>query len=483
MRRHSRPKAWWLVAAVFALTLFGQPVLAQTVTVTVNAPPNEAPLAIDETGTASLCASASLSTIPPYRTVVSGPVWSWTVVSVVPVPDPDNPSMPDPSEAHAWLSGTSSDSAEATLNDYFDTNGEWAMTVQAQATFTLDDGSTFSGTGTATVNGEAADNFGFRPKGDIVILNAPHTSTTAGSGTLSLPNTKVFPGQNLLLQLAFDDPDEARKNGGAYETFRAPLAWKGDYSVKIKLTNAKFTGGTDTEKTLTATRIGAGRFFLAGNDVAITTADPWAGDVKVVLEVTDTITIPDTVTLETGGTVNDLRDAVTTLTITWGKATAIPTTMDAKTQKPPDIGDTVTTNTLQVWYQFGPGPHPAYVGTPVMELFGACTSNLALTDLTPALQATHDPAWTLAQWNTYFFNSGNNVTFAIGTDDYIVDSHGGAIFGGKDPGLTAAGKGRTIYFDLPQTYQCPPGTAIGKAWTIRRQRTKDAEFQMRKWSP
>jgi hypothetical protein len=252
--------------------------------------------------------------------------------------------------------------------------------------------------------------------------------------------------------------------------------------VKITLTNAKFTGGTDTEKTFTATRTGPGTFFLRGNDVAITTDKPWAGDVKVKLEITDTITIPGTVTLEEGGTVNDVRDAATTITITWGQATAIPTTMDAKSQKPPDIGDTVTTNSLQVWYQFGPGDHPKYVGTPVMEIFAARTSNLTLDDLTATLKATHD-TWTLDDWKKFFFPASSNVTFAIGTDDYIVDTHGGAIFGGKDPGLSATGLGRTIYVDLPQTYECPPGTKIGKAWTIRRQRTKAAEYQMRKWSP
>lgn len=224
----------------------------------------------------------------------------------------------------------------------------------------------------------------------------------------------------------------------------------------------------------------------------ITIDSPWAGDVTITIEVTDGITIPGTFPLGPGGAATDCQDAKTTLTMTWKKATKFPKTMTPDKQDPGKLEVIQTTDSLTVWYIFGPdtnGMHTNYKDVSVDELFGTQTSNLKTEWVSAANQAAH-MGWGDADWVKFFFSStGANVSFQIGGDDHISDVHGGRCFGGFQGNVTDlsdAGKKATIYVDLPQTYEVPPGTTVG-SYTIRRQRTGtntgDGTYQIRKWKP
>jgi hypothetical protein len=333
------------------------------------------------------------------------------------------------------------------------------------------------------VKGGAAIVWGFRPNGDITLYAVPPTQNVVGDGTSPPDQALVSPGQVVQFQLKLNDIDQYRQNGGAWQDTGIPKDWPGTYDIYLTLTNATFTGTTDTTKSFTAIGSAGGYFAIL---TKITVADPWAGDVTVKVEVEDKILIPANLQLEPGLQASACQDPKFTKTLTWKRATVFPTEITPDHQVPGALESEQTTDTLTVWYLYGPGPHPKYEGVGVTEIFAQPTSNLKKEWLKQAVLMAH-PTWTDDDWTKFFFTITAPVTFTIGATDFSNDTHSGKPFA-PTPGdyLSTDGLKQTIYADFHQTYVCPPGTDLVK-YDIRFSRVGtpngQATYTIKKWKP
>lgn len=93
------------------------------------------PLGISEQGQAPLTADATLSISgSPPSSPLTGPIWSWVVVSVDYSSDGVT-YVPSPGGDHTSIDQPDNTVADATLIASFDTAGFWQVTVQATATY------------------------------------------------------------------------------------------------------------------------------------------------------------------------------------------------------------------------------------------------------------------------------------------------------------------------------------------------------------
>jgi hypothetical protein len=492
-------------AALLGLVLLAQDSLAQTVTVTnvqVGAFP---PLGLGQQGSVSLNADASLTGVPSQSTdpTYTGPTWAWTVLSVQYQDQNGNWQNASPGEASVYTSQPDPTQAAATL--YAAINSEppsynasqWQIEVQVTATYMGSGGAAnVSGSATATDGVLLAKTFSFRPNGAIAILGTAATAKQPQTGTTPANGALVSPGQNVTFQLVLQDIDQVSTDGGmTWKNFGVDPTFGGAYSIQLTLTNATFTASGKNTLTQNATLAprNAGVFVL--RNVGITVDPKWNGaaPVNIAIQVTDNITIPAGIPLAPGGKATDCQDAVTNLQIQWNKATAFPTTLTVQSQVPDgtagNIGKLMNTTSLVFMYLAGPKAPPAYQNDTVDEVFAARTSNLQTAWLTALIQATQ-PKWGDAQWQAYYFSGTGsaNSSFYIGAANTFGDTHGGTIFQTSTnnlapASLSAAGQAATIWVKLPQTYQCPPGTALAN-YTILRQWVGNGKgggiFQMQK---
>jgi hypothetical protein len=488
--RLNRHRRLWC-CALLGLALFAQGVSAQSVNVTITQCDDFPPLTVGQQGSAGLNADASLTGITsPYTgTSYTGPEWSWSVVAVQYQDQYGYWQDAGPSDASVFTSQPDPSQAAATLYGTFNIATQWQVTVQATATYSgggiVPD---VSGSAVATDGAQVAVQYSFRPNGAITV----YSTATAGTGP---PNgALVSPGQNVTLQLVLRDVDQVSTDGGTtWQNFGVPATWGGNYSIQLTLTNATFTAGGGNTLTQNATLGGGGSFFLTNVGITVNAGWNGANPVNIAIRVTDNITIPGTVPLAPGGANTDCQDAVTNLQIQWNRATAFPTTLTVQSQVPDgtagNIGQLMNTTSLQMTYLGGPNAPPAYNNVTVDEVFAARTSNLQTAWLTAAIQATH-AAWGDAQWQAYYFagTGSANCTLNFDAANTFVDTHGGTIFATSTnnlaiASLSNAGQAATIWVRLPQTYQCPPGTALAN-YTILRQWVGNGAgggtFQMRK---
>lgn len=335
-----------------------------------------------------------------------------------------------------------------------------------------------------TNRGGTATGTEYRSTGAITLFRREGTSQPASNPAgYGPPNgTKVVAGQLITFQLNAQDVDEKRPVGATTWTpfGPGPAEVTGTYEVAITLTNATFPQHNGAQShTFTAAveqMQGASHpFAITLNDVQIQVDNNWTGTTPVTLS----IVVTDLMSAASvgAGSVTDVRDAPTTLTISWPRATVFPTTvavdrylgMTQQGLAPATPGQLLPTTMLFVSYLYGNLAPNAYEGVSVNETFGAHTSNLVAGWLSANVINQH-PTWTDAQWVAHYFaHRGGNITFNITADHHTFDLHSGLpnhVTLAND--LNATGMQQAIDEITPQAFECPPGTVLANYSILRR---------------
>jgi hypothetical protein len=258
---------------------------------------------------------------------------------------------------------------------------------------------------------------------------------------------------------------------------RNPLSAPGERIIM----HGEFTHAHQADYQLVWTAVG-GTFDSAGGATTKTIAGLHSGNLDFFVNSTwDGVS---TVQVDLGVQRKSDFAMVRTYTWTFGRKTAIPTTI---TQTEAQTDQALPAAGAVYHYTLGPPIAPpgtdSYLHQTILERFGTMTSNIHLADLKPAWRSAHPGIATDADIVRHFFGDpGRNGTFTVSAGDRIADRHGGGL-----PPLADVQAALTtmmdVWVELPQTYEATPGVALGNFIIRRTLKTSGAMFVAKRSVP